>query len=415
MMKSLLLAGAAGLATVSLAQAADVPMDKAEAVEYVKVCSEFNTNGTTGFFYMPGTDTCLKIGGRVRATYSYTDDSGAVDDTEPNLDFASNAMLSFDARTATELGTLRSFIEVSADDGKGLSVGKAFIQLGGLTAGYAASMFDSGIGVGDAFVGTAWASDKTTNLLAYTASFGGGFLATVSIEEGTTRRNPLAGYQTTSAGVVSTKAISYAGHDMPDFVFALSAEDQPWGKAKVMAAFHQISYLDSTTSVGDEYGYAVGAGVELKAAGFTFGLQGNYADGAMGYLDESLAPDAVVYGTTSETSSGYVLASSVGFTISPALLATVFGSYKDIDWATPGTLLTDIAGDAVSVPTNYSAYSFGANATYVVTPGLKMILEAAYTSADTKSSAGSSSTTTVTSSTKTVDSTSFGVRLQREF
>ena len=66
-MKTLLLGAAAGLVTVGAAQAADLPMTKAEAVEYVKVCTEFGE----GFFYIPGTDTCLKIGGEVRADYRF--------------------------------------------------------------------------------------------------------------------------------------------------------------------------------------------------------------------------------------------------------------------------------------------------------------------------------------------------------
>src|SRR5579872_2665972 len=58
MVKSLILGSAAGLIAVGGAQAADLPV-KAKAVEYVKVCSLYGA----GFFYIPGTDTCLKIGG----------------------------------------------------------------------------------------------------------------------------------------------------------------------------------------------------------------------------------------------------------------------------------------------------------------------------------------------------------------
>ncbi|MGZ5867803.1 MAG: porin, partial [Xanthobacteraceae bacterium] len=56
-MKGLLLGTAAGLFAVASAQAADLPV-KAKPVEYVKVCSLYGA----GFFYVPGTDTCLKIG-----------------------------------------------------------------------------------------------------------------------------------------------------------------------------------------------------------------------------------------------------------------------------------------------------------------------------------------------------------------
>ena len=60
MVKSLLLGSAAGFAAFTGAQAADLPM--AEPVEYVKICDTYGK----GFFYIPGTDTCLKIGGFVR-------------------------------------------------------------------------------------------------------------------------------------------------------------------------------------------------------------------------------------------------------------------------------------------------------------------------------------------------------------
>ena len=65
-MKGLLLGTAAGLVAMSSAQAADLPV-KAKPVEYVKVCSLYGA----GFFYVPGTDTCLKIGMYVRSDHGY--------------------------------------------------------------------------------------------------------------------------------------------------------------------------------------------------------------------------------------------------------------------------------------------------------------------------------------------------------
>ena len=66
MVKSLLLGSAAGLVAVTAGQAADLPV-KAKPVEYVKVCSLYGA----GFYYMPGTDLCIKIGGWVRAEEVY--------------------------------------------------------------------------------------------------------------------------------------------------------------------------------------------------------------------------------------------------------------------------------------------------------------------------------------------------------
>src|SRR5919201_5954543 len=60
--KSLLLGTAATLIAVGGAQAADLPV-KAKAVEYVKICSLYGA----GFYYIPGTDTCIKLGGYLRA------------------------------------------------------------------------------------------------------------------------------------------------------------------------------------------------------------------------------------------------------------------------------------------------------------------------------------------------------------
>ena len=62
MVKSLLLGSAAGLVAMTGAQAADLPV-KAKPVQYVKICSLYGA----GFYYIPGTDTCIKIGGFVRS------------------------------------------------------------------------------------------------------------------------------------------------------------------------------------------------------------------------------------------------------------------------------------------------------------------------------------------------------------
>src|ERR1700756_5791872 len=61
MVKTFLLGSAAGLVAMAGAQGADLPV-KAKPVEYVKVCSLYGA----GFWYVPGTDTCLKIGSFVR-------------------------------------------------------------------------------------------------------------------------------------------------------------------------------------------------------------------------------------------------------------------------------------------------------------------------------------------------------------
>ena len=64
--RTLILGSAAGLVALSGAQAADLPV-KAKAVEYVRICSLYGA----GFFYIPGTDTCIKLGGYLRADVTF--------------------------------------------------------------------------------------------------------------------------------------------------------------------------------------------------------------------------------------------------------------------------------------------------------------------------------------------------------
>jgi hypothetical protein len=64
--KSLIL-GSAAAGCCHGAQAADLPV-KAKAVQYVKICSLYGA----GFYYIPGTDTCIKLGGYVQLTGTST-------------------------------------------------------------------------------------------------------------------------------------------------------------------------------------------------------------------------------------------------------------------------------------------------------------------------------------------------------
>ena len=113
MVKSLLLGSAAGLIAVAGAQAADLPV-KAKAVEYVKICSLYGV----GYYYIPGTDTCIKIGGYVRleayhnaagGLYAEGTPQGAFTRTRRDLAMQARFRMSTDVRTQTEYGTLRSY------------------------------------------------------------------------------------------------------------------------------------------------------------------------------------------------------------------------------------------------------------------------------------------------------------------
>jgi hypothetical protein len=357
-MKSVLLGAAAGIATVSVAQAADLPMTKAEAVEYVKVCSEFGP----GFFYIPGTDTCLKISGNARADYSYgtankqnrilvngVATSRAVDQTA----FQSRTEIQFDARTQTDYGLLRSFLSINAVaghsnnqtwayggvSGSTLSVDKAFIQFGGLTAGYAESQyayFDNYFG--DDYFGPYYGSGGigTKDQLAYTAQFGGGFSATLSLEDP----------KGTQAGVVGVKS---AGTQSPDIIGNIHVE-QEWGSAQVMAVAHQVRTLsDPTDSTAghSKWGFAVGAGGSIKfplLSGGYIASEFDYAEGASDYTGTGnnssspagapATPDAFITASGSEKlAKSWSVSSEAGLSLTPQWTALVFGSYGHFDSA----------------------------------------------------------------------------------
>src|SRR5918992_4527363 len=103
MVKSLLLGSAAGLVAVAGAQAADLPV-KAKPVEYVKICTLYGD----GFYYIPGTDTCIRFSGYVRADYNFNGRTphvlganGAQDRTVQRFSTRHRANFGVDTRTQT--------------------------------------------------------------------------------------------------------------------------------------------------------------------------------------------------------------------------------------------------------------------------------------------------------------------------
>src|SRR5688572_14413983 len=156
-MKSLLLGAAAGLVATAGAQAADMPV-KAKPVEYVKICSAYGA----GFYYIPGTDICLRVGGAVRADYYHhatgafphiaqvgAGSPGTYNRDEDSHAFRGRGYVILDARQNTAYGTLRAFTNVyvsftttSAVPANVAEADRAFIQFAGFTFGRAQSFFD---------------------------------------------------------------------------------------------------------------------------------------------------------------------------------------------------------------------------------------------------------------------------------
>jgi hypothetical protein len=294
MVKSLILGTAVAFAATAGAQAADMPV-KAKPVSYVKICPQYGP----GFYYIPGTDICLKVGGLVFAEVGFHANGAITNLThgangwthdDNAMAWRSRGYVSMDARTATPYGTLRAYIlggfqQVSGVGPAGAAafavnngafLQYAFIQFAGFTAGTANSFFD----FGSNYLTLSVASNpwNWTNVFAYTANLGNGLSATIGIEDKSTTRIG-------NGAVFATQATSY---DTPDIVGNVRL-DQAWGSAQVMAAAHQTRWLN-----GDDWGYAIGAGAEIKlpmlGAGDTIKIVGVWSEGAVEYTGLSGSP-----------------------------------------------------------------------------------------------------------------------------
>ena len=279
MVKSLLLGSAAGLVAVTAGQAADLPV-KAKPVEYVKICSLYGA----GFYYMPGTDLCIKIGGWVRAEAVEGHVNGSLtwgpfngnanNRTTSNTAFRARGYITADVRNQTEYGTVRGYIAVglnTTDVGLQVanlvdSANRAFVQWAGMTAGLSQSFFDfysvPAMQYRGGYLPASDTGDGGWWVWAYTAQFGGGFSGTISSEARRTTQicddnlvnsttcTILPGTYTSAiagGGSLFPAAGAYGGQQSPDFVANLRV-DQAWGGAQIMGAAHEVnaSYYSPT-------------------------------------------------------------------------------------------------------------------------------------------------------------------------
>ena len=138
--KSLLLGSAAALAAVSGAQAADAIVAAApEPMEYVKVCDAFGK----GYFYIPGTETCLNLTGAVRWQLNWSK-TGVVNGNKWSSYSGGFGRLELNAKNDSEVGTVYSFIRIQGDQsgtfGNGYYAG---IDAGAI--GFEVGSFDTGL------------------------------------------------------------------------------------------------------------------------------------------------------------------------------------------------------------------------------------------------------------------------------
>jgi hypothetical protein len=303
--RDLLLGSAASLLAIGAAQAADLPV-KAKAVEYVRICSAYGA----GFWYIPGTDTCIKLGGYFRADVTFNGSlhgqpawSGDLGQQNRYRDYfvdRSRMALTIDTRTATDYGVVRTFTQgnfqfntqasntvnpanftgspssgtqsnLLFQPGDGyVATEYIFLQFAGFTFGKSASSYATpwqGFpGNISSFLLGGQNTDTGVNNIQYTAQFGNGVSGTIGLDDPvvwdrTNVYNLALALNATLGG-----SNVYAGVRAPDVVGNIRV-DQAWGLFQISADAHEVSGSYNVLNTA-----AVPAGAIGPAGGLSTGL-----------------------------------------------------------------------------------------------------------------------------------------------
>ena len=256
----------------------------------------------------------------------------AASDAQQNTTFYRNetgwsgrANFGFDLASNTAYGPLIGHFDLNVDFANGFDplqfgnpaniayMNTGYLTWAGITAGKAQSFY-SFTGGGDNWANFFSPDQKGFNeplLMAYTASFGGGFSATLAAQSpgtngasgGGTDQN--GGYFNTNsgpqAGSFNPTLITFGGQKWPDFVGALHVK-QGWGEAQVSGVIHNVNVADDafhgavacgvTGALGcngseTTTGWGVDAGVKINLPSFGAGddalITGSYTNSATWY------------------------------------------------------------------------------------------------------------------------------------
>jgi hypothetical protein len=309
---------------------------------WLTICDDYGK----GFFWVPGTQTCLAVGGEIEGDAQATTVPSRLFNT---LNATVIARLALDARTNTDFGELRAFIRApfTWQGGptavqKGSASGDldyAFVQLGPFLAGRADSVFSFYNAALN--IGTLRGPSLSADIARYTLALPDGLTWISSAETGTTIRprgvrDPSL---TTGVGPPSPPA----GQEWPDFVTSLKLE-KDWGQAFLGAAVHQARSAEP--AAGSAIGGAVMAGVQLNVplpdGDDALWLQTVYAWGAPTYLGFGRAAiignvglnvteSTTLNGSSLVLSQGYAMTIAYSHVLSESWQVNAFGSYAGYD------------------------------------------------------------------------------------
>jgi Porin subfamily len=384
-MRRAALGATATVLAFSAAQAADLPM-KAKAVEYVRICSLYGN----GFFFIPGTDTCIKLGGylRVDTTFNggiqgapaWNGDLGEQNRYRNYFASRSRMLFTLDTRTATEYGLVRTYGEarfqfstlgnstenpsslatnlgnnpnlLDTPGGGYVSTAYLFVQFAGFTFGKSASAYASPWqgypgNISDDLLG-GQNTDTGVNNIQYTAQFGSGVSGTIGLDDPTVWDRTAVYNLTTGLNAVGTTGNAYAGVRSPDIVGNIRV-DQAWGLFQLSADAHNVtgSYNALTASTAapttlseisghpsDKWGGSVMAALQIKniptGTGDDIKLDTSWAKGITKNViaTAGTSPSFAMFGGSNRAFQ------SVGF-----------GATTDALWVPAGTVVGGVVGD----------------------------------------------------------------------
>lgn len=294
-MSNFLKLAAIGLATMTVtggaASAADLGRPAPAAVDYVRICDAYGR----GFFYIPGSETCMRIGGGVRFDVSVSQADFILNFRDRNPKYVggylyrnwnaistlARARVDVETRTGTEFGLLRSLIRAEFENGsqhepfdpvtlnlvnknfQRTILREAYIQWGGFTAGLTYSLFNLPYFL---TYSNPFTADQRTNMLAYTFN-AGGFAASLALEDPTLGRRGFIG----PYGLANLPGRSnYAGFKYPDLIGVLKYAS-PTLSIQASGALHHVnrdgyvySVIRPNAPATDDWGWAAQIGAEWK-------------------------------------------------------------------------------------------------------------------------------------------------------
>jgi len=270
--KTLLLGTAAAFAVGGTAQAADLAV--AESVEYVKVCDAYGA----GYFYIPGSDTCLKIGGFVRFNVDFENGIGTNygDTYDADWQYDTVTSLNATAKWMTDWGAATVFVDVRTEvnegleDKRGAYLDTGWFKIGGLKMGWDGSTFESGLNTGYIGKGNDFDHDEHQQQIQWSTTIAGYgfFIAAEDPRDNADSQPPSSNWTgnmpdlvvalTGSSGAFSWKLSAAA----TDTIFGTG-----WG-TQFMAGWSQNgNFLQIQAAVSDDAGALYGANLAPSGSG----------------------------------------------------------------------------------------------------------------------------------------------------